>query len=254
MRSGFSVKARRNITVTGKVESGGCLESEGNITVSGGIYGRRTSVTAAGNIRAQTVVDARVSAGGDLVLAAGALNARLRAGENLTMERGSEAGIVGGQVWVGRSIHLANAGAPEGVPTTLVVGLEPEQADSLDQIKQNIGMVHSHTLRLLKKFALARIDLEQIRNMISAARGPKRRILIRYATQLGQLAALHRKFAGQRQKLEHSIGTAVDEVEILLTGQAYPGVQVRIGGCEHVVIEGRKGARFFVAEGEILVE
>ena len=252
--SGFSVKAERDITVTGKIEAGGCLESKGNITVSGSITGRRTKVTASGNVRAQKIVDSHVTAGGDVILGAGARNAYLRAGEKLTIERGADAGIVGGEVWVGRSIHLVTAGAPEGVPTTLVVGLQPDQADRLDQLKQKIGIVHEQTLRLLKKFALGRVDLSQIRNMISASRGPNRRILIRYATQLGQLATLHRKFNGQRQELEHSIWTAVDEVEILLTGQAYPGVRVRIGGGEHMILEGRQGARFFVTEGGLQVE
>ena len=247
---GFSVKADRDITVAGKVESGATVWSGGDITISGEVIGRRTKVVARGNIRAQAVQDARVVAGSDIKLANYARNSYLRAGNSLTIQQaeGARNGMVGGQAWVRRCIDLHTA----GLRTTLVAGLEPDQAGQLDRLNQKIGTLHEHTLRILKKFTLARFDLEQIRNMIAAARGPRQRLLVQYAKQLGQLSMLYKKLVMERKELEQRIGTAVDGTEILVRDYAYPGVLIRIGEHQHVLSEGSKGRKFRILDGKLV--
>ena len=252
---GFSVKSEGDITISGTVEAGAAVISQGNISIGRGIVGRRTKVVARGSMRAQFVQEARVIAGEDILLGNYAYHAHLRAGSRISVSKGTGSrggSIMGGQTWVRQGMDLHIAGTPAGIATFLVAGLEPDQAEQLDKLKRSIETAQEHILRILKKFVMTRIDLTQIRNMIAAATGPRRKILAHYARQLGQLAKMHQQKLNERKQLEEKIGTASENTEILVRDQAYAGVVVRMGEHQRKLADDLQASRFHLADGELV--
>ena len=254
VRWGFSVKADGDITVMGTVEPGGNVISRGDITVGEGVVGRRTQVVAGGNVRADFVREASVTAGQDIVLHNYAHHARLRAGGKVIVSNGKgemKGSIVGGQIWARKGIDAHIVGNPAGVITTLMTGLDPDQARELDKLTNIIYAAEGHILWILGHFYLTRIDVVQIRQLISAATGPRRRLLAHYARQLGQLVQLCENLLAKRNDLEEQIGATLQGTEIQVRDTAFPGVLVRLGNHQRKLTAEIKALHFRLEDGKL---
>ena len=126
------------------------------------------------------------------------------------------------------------------------------QALKLDKLKQGVEASHEHILRILRQFGLIRVDLTQIRNMIKATAGPRRKLLASRAEQLGKLAQVYQKLVGERKELESKIGTEAQKAEIAVADTAFPGVTVRIGERQRKLEEAVKAPRFRIVEGKLV--
>lgn len=210
---GFSVKATGSITNT--PETGSIMQAAEDVTVVRGILGRRTRVQAGGDLRAQFTQEARVEAGGDFTAGNHVYRALLHAaGKVLVLKGGGSRGrgILGGEVWGQEGVEVYQLGSPNGVAGAVVAGLEPWQAKQLDRLKTSAGTCEEHIQIELRRFNLTRIDLGQIRNIVAAATGPHRTVLIHQTHQLGQLVQLYKKLQGEQQTLEGRIRTTVKGV------------------------------------------
>jgi hypothetical protein len=251
---GFCVEAIGDITIAGTVESGAKVTSRGDITISGGIVGRRTRVAARGSVRAQFVQEATVTANEDIVLGNYAYYAELRSGGKTMALKGKGrygGGIIGGLAWGRKGIEAHVAGTRSSAPTLLVAGLDTEQAEKLDKVQTNIDISYQHIVRILKRFNLDQIDVSQIRHMIAAAVGPRRRILAQAAQRLGQLTQIHQKLVAARQALQETLGQAAQDVEIQIHEKVYPGVELRLGEHKLKITNEMKTCRFHVVEDKL---
>lgn len=251
---GFRVRSGASVTITGTVEAGATVVAEGDISVGKGIVGRRTRVTARGSMRAQFVQEARVLAGGDIELGNYAMYAYLRAGGDIRVAKGEGTrggSIIGGETWVRQVLEVHFAGAPTGVQTRLTAAIGPEDAEQLDKLRSGISASCEHILRILKKFGLSRIDVSQIRNMISAAVGPRRRILAHQAQQLGQLAQVRQKLLADTQVIQEKVRRDMSGAEIRVQQRAFGGVEVRVGDLRRKLSQDLMPARFHVHDGEL---
>jgi uncharacterized protein (DUF342 family) len=254
--SGFSVRAGENITVTGSIEPGGVLESGRDITVGKGILGRKSSVSAAGNVRAQFVQESSVTAGEDISLGNYAYHATLRADGKVTIARGigkRGGSILGGQTWALRGIEIHLAGTLTETPTMLVAGLGWKDAQTLDRLERSIETSGGHMERILERFGLERFDLTQIRNLIKAAMGAHRKVLAKNARQLGKLAQLYQQLLQKRRSLNEKLRSLPENVEVKVWDTAFQGVLVRVGEYQHKLAYDIKAPRFHI-DGDKLVE
>ncbi|MBI2503033.1 MAG: DUF342 domain-containing protein [Candidatus Latescibacteria bacterium] len=252
---GFSVKATGTITITNTVENGSTVLSAGDIVVGRGILGRRTRVQAGGSVRAQFIQEARVEAGGDITVGNYVYHALLRAEGKVVVHKGAGSrggGILGGEAWGREGVEAFQLGSPNGVTGTIVVGLQPGQAQQLDRIKASAGTCQEHIQKLLHRFNLSRIDLAQIRNMVAAATGPHRKVLVHHAQQLGQLVQLYQKLQGEQAALEDRIRTAVKGAAVKVHDLAFLGVTIRIGEYQRKLREDVKSPRFHIHEGRLV--
>lgn len=252
---GFSVKATGDITITGTVEPGSTVLALEDITVGKGILGRRTRVQARGSVRAQFVQEARVEAGRDIEVGSYAFHAFLHAEGKVIAHKsaGPRSGsILGGEVWGCEGVEAAFAGSPTGVAGLVSVGLQPGQAQRLDKLKANGNICYEHILKSLRKFNLTQVDLGQIHNMLTAATGAHRKVLVHHAQQLGQLVQLYQKLQGEQAELESQIQTMVQGAEIKVLNTAYWGVTIRIGECHRKLTEDVRNPRFHIHEGALV--
>ncbi|MCC7263152.1 MAG: DUF342 domain-containing protein [Candidatus Latescibacteria bacterium] len=252
---GFSVKATGDITITGTVEPGSTVLALEDITVGRGILGRRTRVQARGSVRAQFVQEARVEAGRDIEVGSYVFHAFLHAEGKVIARKsaGPRSGsILGGEVWGCEGVEAAFAGSTNGVAGIVVAGLQPRQAQRLDKLKANGNICYEHILKSLRKFNLTQVDLSQIRNMLTAATGAHRKVLLHHAQQLGQLVQLYQKLQAEQAELESQIQTTVQGAEIKLVNTAYWGVTIRIGECHRKLTEDVRNPRFHIHEGTLV--
>ncbi len=253
--SGFSVKAAGDITVSGTLEPGATLQSGGDIAVGKGILGRKTKVKAEGNIRAQLVQEANLRAGNNIQVGNYIYHANVKAKGKVLVSRGKGrrgGSIMGGETWGMLGVEAHIVGTPSETPTTLVAGLSYEDAQLLDRLERSIGTASDHIERLLERFALDHFDLVQIRNMIKAAVGPKRKILAKNARQLGQLAQMYQQLLERRGTLRERVESVRECIEVKIWDSAHAGVEARLGEFRRRLSELYRAPRFHIKEGTMV--
>jgi uncharacterized protein (DUF342 family) len=252
---GFSVKATETVTIAHTVENGSTVISAADVVVGHGIIGRRTRLTATGHVRAQFIHEARVDAGGDIVVGNYAYHALLRADGKVVVHKGvgSRGGsVLGGTVWGQDGVEAYQLGSSNGIGGTVVAGLQPGEAQQLDRIKNTANTCQDHLHKVLRRFGLARIDVDQIRNQVAAATGPQRRVLVHNAHQLGQLVQLYQKLQAEQAVIEGRIRTAAKGASITVRGTAYWGVTVRVGEYRRKLTADVESPRFHVYAGQMV--
>ena len=229
---GFSAKATGDITITDTVEPGATVTAGRNLTVGRGIVGRKTRATAEGNVRAQFVQEATVAAGRDILLGSYAYQGRLRAGRRVIVLRGEGkrgGSLAGGQTWAQSAIEVCFLGSENHTPTVLMAGVNPQHIRKLDGLKEKVDASFTQLRKLLSQFGLARVDVAQIKNMIAAAVGPRRKLLAGKARKLGQMVQVNQKLLAARQQLEKQITEEMQGAEVRAHDQAFPGVFIQLG-------------------------
>lgn len=251
---GFSVRAGGPVTITGTVEAGATVASRGDVTIAKGVVGRKTKVVAQGVIRAQFVQEATLIAGGDIELGNYAYHAQLHTAGQLVVNSGagSKGGsVMGGQTWALKGVEAHMIGTKVGTETLVVSGVNQEQVRKLDKVNTGLQVCSEHITQILRRFNLAQIDMTQIKNMLAASTGPRRRILAHQAHQLGKLAQLYQGLLAQKTALEEELAASMD-AHIKAAGTVFPGTTVRIGDFRRKIVEEVRGARFHVDEDKLV--
>lgn len=246
VKRGFSVRGDGDILIEGGIEDGGEVSADqGSILIGGPVLGRRAKLAAQQNIRVNFVQEATLSAGQDILIGE-ASSAMLRAGGQVVCTRGADGAggiIAGGQTWALRRIEAWQLGAPTGLATVLVVGVNRKEAVRLDHLKRCMEESRKRIVQLLARLGVSRIDANQIKTLIDAAAEPRRRMLLNYAKQLNQLVRLYQRFQSEYQALDSQIKGA-GELEVVVGGRIYPGVALRLGETNTTFTALRPGGRF----------
>ena len=252
---GFSIKATSHVIVSGTVEANTTVTAGGDLTVGLGIVGRKSRASAKGTVRAQFVQEATVTAGEDIVLGSFAYQARLRAGGSISLEKGTgnrRGSAIGGQLWAHESIQLLTAGSQGQPPTFLMAGVDPENVRKLDRIKSAVDGAYNQLRRLVEQFGMQRLDVGQIKNLIAAAIGARRKVLANKARQLGQIAQTYQQLQAACRQLEQQVGAQVQGAEIRIYERAFPGVEIRLGEHRRQLTEIVLAPHFRVVGGELV--
>lgn len=115
VRPEFEVSAGGNIEVLSEVEGGILTSKDGSIKVQGGIIGKGLSrISAAKNVEAKFIENARVSAGEDITANNHIVTSKVTAGGCIRVLSG-EGVIIGADVSAGREIIARETGKPQTV-------------------------------------------------------------------------------------------------------------------------------------------
>jgi uncharacterized protein (DUF342 family) len=253
VKRGFAVRAEGDILIEGGVEEGGEVSADqGSILIGGPVVGRRARLTALQDIRVHLVQESTLSAGQDILIGE-TYSATLRAGNQVVCARRADGAggiIAGGQAWALRRIEAWQLGAPSGLATTLVVGVNRKEALRLDHLRRCMEESRKRIVQLLSRLGVSRVDARQIKTLIDAAAGPRRKVLMNYAKQLNQLVRLYQRWQDEFQALDNQI-KGVGELEVEAGDRIYPGVSLRLGKINRSFAALRPGGRFCSsAEGE----
>ena len=166
------------------IGAGTTLVAGGNVVVGNGISGRSTRVVARGAIRVGWVEDARVRAGGDILIGSHATRATIHADGVVRVERseGPKGGVIcGGDIWEFSGIQTQVAGSNAYNMTNLTAGMDPEGAKKLDLLNRKLEEGNKLILRHLSRFQMQRRDVAAIQKRLAASTGPQKKVLTRAA-------------------------------------------------------------------------
>ena len=140
--AGSLVSAPQHVIINGVVE-GARVYAGGNVEVGGGILMPEPGmVRAEGDVVANYATNARIEAGGNVVITSDITNSVVSAGGKVIVSRGKGL-IQGGCVTCGKGMEVNELGSELGVPTRICVGLMGEQDDwkELDRLTSDIKRI-----------------------------------------------------------------------------------------------------------------
>ncbi len=223
--TGFSVKATEDVVIGGLVE-GAIIETDGNLTINGGIQGNEQAVIkVGGDLTVKFISSAAIHCSGNIE--SGAITHSDIMCDNVVRVSGKRGIIVGGNVYSTRNIIARQIGSEMGVKTSAGVGITKEMLkeyqsmqDEMQEVKLALGKIEQ-VLALIKKQAQASggdIDPQVLEKTLSSQTS--------YKEQLLELDKSIRAYGVLLEELKKSS---------IKVGDVFPGVRLKLGNSFYSV-------------------
>jgi len=236
VNEGMKVIASGDVTIGGFVESA-MIESGGDITISGGIIGRKhdteetkitdvnmsVSVNAKGKLYAKYCQYAQINCGKDIRIENQLLHSLINVNGNLKVgsEDKSNGTLIGGFIKAGTHVTAGIVGATAGSNT--IVSFEHKinkLKEQLNEIESRLKFDKDKTIELkaasdkLKKLPKDKVNPEMLAKVISTYQF--------HAKSMGEILL-------EKEKQEQALQSYMESVYIEATEKLYHGVQLTIG-------------------------
>jgi len=227
---GAVIRAGGNVQVVGSVGAA-TIEADGKVTVSQGVVGGgRGRITAGGDVDAAFAENVSIRSGGDVVIRKGVLNSDISASGSVicTQGRGS---IIGGITRAGRVVEVRRLGAPTGIQTEVLVGLDWALLDRRDDLRAQI----IECLENIRKFdrALGPIASdEQLSHFPQEIRANIAKAIQQRVALRGHIETLEADLAAVQADLAASPGGVVK-----VSGEIHAGVKVKVRDAQTTITD-----------------
>ncbi|MBR7552914.1 DUF342 domain-containing protein [Allobacillus sp. GCM10007491] len=218
--TGFSLKARGDITIHGTVEAAS-LEAGGSIFVHEGVYAFNEGILDAGmDIRVRNINQANLKAGRNIIIENSCLHSYIDAQEMLYCQRGH---IIGGHISVGKKIEGNDFGNRLETKTEIYLG----QSMNLMNLHNDLELKIEHAQDQLKKLKLLGERLEEVKQVRELS--SKERVMLLRQRNSYNITQI------QLQELLDKQAALLEEKESLeffkmdVNGIIYPNVHVMVG-------------------------
>jgi len=236
VNEGMKVIASGDITIGGFVESA-LIESGGDVTISGGIIGRKhdieaakitdasmsVSVNAKGNLYAKYCQYAQINCGKDIRIENQLLHSAINVNGSLKVgsEDKSNGTLIGGSIKAGTHITAGVVGATAGSNT--IVNFEHK----IDKFKEQMSDVEARLKIDKDKTAELKIAGDKLKKLPKDKTNPEMlaKVISTYqfhAKRMGEILL-------EKEDLEKTIQTYMESVYIEATEKLYHGVQLIVG-------------------------
>lgn len=236
VNEGMKVIASGDITIGGFVESA-LIESGGDVTISGGIIGRKhdieaakitdasmsVSVNAKGNLYAKYCQYAQINCGKDIRIENQLLHSAINVNGSLKVgsEDKSNGTLIGGSIKAGTHITAGVVGATAGSNT--IVNFEHK----IDKFKEQMSDVEARLKIDKDKTAELKIASDKLKKLPKDKTNPEMlaKVISTYqfhAKRMGEILL-------EKEDLEKTIQTYMESVYIEATEKLYHGVQLIVG-------------------------
>ena len=236
IRKGFSVRASGDIRVGGGIEDA-TVKAGTNLYVGGGIFGAREGkIIARGDVTARFIENARVLAGGNILVRDDVLTSRVSAKGDVIVTEG-KGRIRGGAVQAGGKIEANEIGSKAGFKTQVSVGLDMD-------IRKRI----SDTQKKLTEFARNKAKMDTALSRFSG-RKKNENLPREIRFKLARLVKLRRETALEAARLNAYMAQETEKlteaeerpVSLRVKNAVYSGTTVSIRGCVLQILEDIKG-------------
>ncbi len=224
---GFNVRAGGDLTVGGNV--GPCrLDSEGNLEVKGGVFGKgKARLRAKGRLAARFLNDCRAESAGMLSVEREVVGSTVLTNSCLLMPGGR---LVGGSVSALAGVDVGVLGSALGVPTSVSAGTDYNLARRQAEVEARITEVDASVEKVSGFLGPLLGDRRRMGQLIGKRRADLERLV-------GALRSLRTERAELAQQLEGlaeaSHRGAVRQVNV--RRQMHPGVLIELGAVRHRV-------------------
>lgn len=243
--SGFEVKARGDIEVDGVIEAA-LVESGGNITLHKGIAGAgKGMIQAGGSLTARFIENARVIAGGDVIVSDAIIQSIVSSGASVRCE-GRKGTIVGGKIQARDEISARVIGSTLATQTNLEVGIDPA-------LREEYRILNGEYRNKKKAFELAAQNLQSIQQLAKSPENlssSRRLLLIKLLEEYKVMQTEITRMEKRQAELEREFNR-IRRGRIKVFDVVYPGVHITIGRSIYVVNDPIKYAMFILEDGEV---
>ncbi len=243
VRTGFSLKAKGDITINGVVE-GANIEAGGNIVLKYGIQGKaKGSLTAGGNLISKFIESAKVRVEGfietDTILHSDVV------GKEGVFVRGNNGNLIGGHVRATSIIEATSIGSAMGSATNVEVGVDPKVQEQTIKLRKQIKDI-ADEIETLAQF-------KQVLERKKASNSLDPNMMIKFRKVLQQLIELKTKQDEINKEYEECLLMLKENAnaKILIKKVIYPGVKIIMGEDYLVINDAYDHCQFSKKSGEI---
>ena len=253
VRTGFTVKAGGNITISETVEDGALIQAKGDVVVAKGIIGETTRVIALGNVETKFIQNSSVVAGENITVGSYIFNAAVRAGGEIAVQSGGGGrggSIVGGEVSAAKGIEARLIGSSATGGTLVGIGPTPATVARLNKLGQGIDYCDTNILRMLRTLGLQTVDAqtldaEKIKEIVRRAPKARKQYVVEIVKKLNELVQTREKALKMQQDLEEQVAQGLKEVYVKATEKAFSDITIRIGNDTSTISEDLSQPLFF---------
>ena len=244
--TGFSVKARGDIEVSGVVE-GAYLEAGGQIVLKRGMQGMTKGVLRAnGNIITKFIENAEVIAGG-YVSTESILHSKVSAKGDIIVG-GKRGFVTGGEIRSGTMISIKTAGSQMGTATLLEVGIDPKVIEEFRTLEKQIASMIADKEKIAQALILFRKKISA-----GAQVGEERMEYLKQITQNNimleaKLTDARKRYEDLRIEVENNSSGSIKISDI-----AYPGTKLVISNVIYFVRDQIQHSKFVRDRADIKV-
>jgi uncharacterized protein len=245
VHSGFEVRASDEIRIGGGVEDA-IVEAGADIYISGGIIGSGGGyVQAGGKVTARFFENAKVRAGGDIIVHDNIFRSTVSTNGRLIASKG-KGRIRGGSVDALNGVEVNEIGSDAGVKTYVSVGMDSKTRNLLADSK-----------RQLKQFERQRAKMDKV--LAGCVKQYKHKTLPReIAGRLGKLVKQRREILRKetmltkyrRELVQRISKNGTEPVSIKVIKAVYSGTKIAIGDYVYHGEEDIRGKTVFVLNAE----
>ena len=246
VKSGFKIKASRDVQVEGVVEDA-IIEAGSDVLIKMGFIGKgEGKITAGGKVTARYCVNQNVVAVGDVVISDYVMHSSIQT-SGLLQVKDSKGLIVGGEACAVQGIEVKLAGNQNYTPTVLMAGLDKQTGEQL-RLKRAYLMKNAENIReigqILGKFA----RLKLVRKTLPPE---KEAILQKLEGVKKEQEEKQRQTFAEIKELEAEMSKSKNAL-IKVLEQIFPGVSITICNRHLVVKEPLQSVYYRFTEQELI--
>lgn len=235
VRSGFTVKAKENITVKGMVESS-VLEAGGDITISNGMNGRgKGRIETKGNVTSKYLENCTVHSSKN-VYSDAIINSEVVAGENIIL-KGMRGALIGGKCTAGKVLYAKAIGTKNNLKTTIDIDLgkflnyQNEKAKNDKIIEQLETSLESREKELVEIEKKAKSLLPYVK------KSPENEKM--YKLNIIKKVQVTKEISNLKSKIiEHQAeNNMISDFKVICTGIIYANTKISIGWIKYIARE-----------------
>jgi len=228
VKSGFSIKAKGEVTVEGVVEDA-VIDTRGSVIIKGGFLGRGTgSISAKENVMVKFAESQTIYAGKDIYVDEALLHATVEADGKITVS--GKRGIIGGKTSAFEQIETPSAGSQSFTKTVLVVGLKREMRLKIERLEKEIATNTEN----IEKIQKALLILKKVRLLKDKLTKKQQHLYQRLHAAREKLEIEQKELIKKKDKLDSDL-KYIEKAVIKIEKKTYPGVHIHFGKYKKAV-------------------
>ncbi len=240
VRNGFSIKATGSINIRGSVE-GAVITASGPITIASGMSGNGKGVlTSDSHIKCRYLEHCTVSAGGN-VYAESIINSKVESGQDIVVTSGIGA-IIGGTLLASNSINARIIGSKvRRQLTELTIASTPKFVEETEKLTRELEQLHYNISEVKKNI-----------NYLETSQRTDREQLLERLRQAEEYLSMRNQ--GINNRLEEIAADTATQSGLIQCQLLLPVVRIRIGASVLLVQEEYSKSMIYKnSEGEIVI-
>ena len=233
VQPGFRVSTVGDLEIKKEVMSA-TLKSEANIIIKGGITGKKTHISALGDVDFKFIEQGKIESGGNIIVRKQSYYSDLSAKGSIVCQENTT--VIGGDVIAGGSLTVSNVGSSNAKPAFLAAGVDFDRLQLRRELTQILVKQQDDIIQWLQLYG-GTSKSKKVRKMEAEVSETKMKLLklnlIPGTATYSRVGDLKGTLDDTDQSEEtEKQSTAIEKIFIDLRGTIYDGTEVRIGNCK----------------------